>query len=257
MPELWENPFANAHLKVDRANKHISDIEERLRTSSDRYGPTLYVDGKTGEQFLYYGLTDRELRSDIALIVGDAIHNLHSALDIVWCGAIENLSPHALSDYTKFPIYPKSTRQELESVLAKRKIDPTLIDLAVDRVKGYKGGDDDILALHQLDIDDKHQLLIPMLTVSGVEGVELEQEDGTINRFTIMLVRPNFYKTRVPLNSKIKNHGEVRFEITFREGTPLENLEVIPTLKRLSWKTDKIVRALQRMAQGRKNSHSS
>jgi hypothetical protein len=88
-----------------------------------------------------------------------------------------------------------------------------------------------------------------MLTVSGVEGVELEHEDGTVSRFTIMLSRPNSFRQRVPLDSKIKNHGEVRFEITFREGTPLENLEVLPTLKRLSWKTDKIVRALQREAQ--------
>jgi hypothetical protein len=119
----------------------------------------------------------------------------------------------------------------------------------LDGVKCYKGGDPDILALHNLDIDDKHHLLIPMLTVSGVDGVELEHEDGTVNRLTIMLIRPNFYRERVPLNSKIKNHGEVRFEITFREGAPLENLEVIPSLKRLSWKTKKIVRLLQREAQ--------
>jgi hypothetical protein len=38
MPEIWENPFANAHLKVERANKHIAAIEERLRASSDNYG---------------------------------------------------------------------------------------------------------------------------------------------------------------------------------------------------------------------------
>ena len=92
MPEIWENPFANAHLKIERADKHIADIEQRLRISSDRYGPSLHIDMKTGEQFLAYYLRDRELRRDIALIVGDAIHNLRCALDIVWCLASTTLS---------------------------------------------------------------------------------------------------------------------------------------------------------------------
>jgi len=252
MREIWETPFGNAHLKIDRANKHIADIEERLGASSDRYGPSLHMDIKTGEQFLYYSPTDRTLRSDIALMVGDAIHNLRSALDIVWGGTVHALGNRDASKYRKFPIDPKGTREKLNSTLTKSAEIPEsspVIRLMLDGVKCYKGGDPDILALHNLDIDDKHHLLIPMLTVSGVDGVELEHEDGTVNRLTIMLIRPNFYRERVPLNSKIKNHGEVRFEITFREGAPLENLEVIPSLKRLSWKTKKIVRLLQREAQ--------
>jgi hypothetical protein len=34
IPEGWADPFANALLKIERANKHISDIEKRLRISS-------------------------------------------------------------------------------------------------------------------------------------------------------------------------------------------------------------------------------
>jgi hypothetical protein len=220
MPEIWENPFANAILKTERAKKHIADIDKRLRTSSDTYGPSLYMDGNTGEKFLHYRITDTELRSDIALIIGDAVHNLKCALDIVWCGSVRALHPEANSRWLKFPIY--RTRQELESALTKSRKIPSgspLFDLVVNRVKCYEGGDADILALHALDIDDKHHLLIPMLTVTGVKGVEVEHEDGKVTRHEIMLVPPNSYRTIVPLESKIKNHGEVRFEIPFREGT--------------------------------------
>jgi hypothetical protein len=251
MPAIWENPFANAHLKVERANKHIADIEQRLRASSDTYGPMMHIDMKTGEKFLDYILTDRTLRPDLALIVGDAVHNLQCALDIAWCAAVRLLHPRASSKYLKFPIY--KTRHQLKSTLTEsRKIPPSsvLFDLVVNRVKCYEGGDTDLLALHHLDIDDKHHLLIPMLAVTGVEGVEVEHEDGTVNRYEIMLVPPNSYRTTVPLNSKIKNHGEVRFEVTFGKGTPLEGIEVIPTLKRFSWKTSRIVRVLQRTARG-------
>ncbi len=252
MPEIWENPFANAHLKIDRANQHIVEIEKRLSASTDAYGPSLHIDGKTGEHFLYYKPSDRTLRSDLALIVGDAIHNLRSALDIAWVGTVHALGTREPSKQRKFPIDPEGTGEKLKSTITKSAKIPELsevVQFMLDEVKCYKGGDADLLALHNLDIDDKHHLLIPMLTVSGIDGVELEHEDGTINRFTIMLVRPNSYRERVPLNSKIKNHGQARFEITFREGTPLENLEVIPTLKRLAGKVDYIVRFLQRKAQ--------
>lgn len=250
MPEIWENPFANAILKIERANKHIADIEQRLRTSSDTYGPMMHIDMQTGEKFLDYILSDRKLRPDIALIVGDAIHNLRCALDIAWCGTIRALNPDPTSKFRKFPIDPNGDREKLKSTLTKSTEIPEsspLIGLMLDGVKCYKGGDGDLLALHNFDIDDKHHLLIPMLTVTGVEGVEVQHEDGTVNRYEIMLVPPNSYRTAVPLASKIKNHGEVRFQVTFGEGTPLDGVEVVPTLKRFSWKAARIVRALQRI----------
>jgi hypothetical protein len=73
MPAIWDNPFAYAHLKVDRADKHIADIQERLRTSPDSYPPRLHCDAKTGKQFLHYFLSDRMIRPDVALLIGDAI----------------------------------------------------------------------------------------------------------------------------------------------------------------------------------------
>jgi hypothetical protein len=251
MNEIWDHPFGHAILKVERANKHIADIDKRLLTSSDTNGPSMHFYGKTGEQSIYYGLTDRTLRSDIALMVGDAIHNLHSALDIAYRETIRLLSPDGYSaTHTKFIV--SENRKHLESSLtktAKVSANSPLFDFLVERVKPYreKGGDSDICAIHDLDIDDKHHLLIPILTVVGVDGVELENEDGTTDHFTIATTRLNAYRAPVPLGSKFKNHGKVRFQVTFREGTPTHNLEVVPTLLRFSRKTLRIVKILQRM----------
>lgn len=250
MPEIWENPFANALLKIERANKHIADVEQRLHTSSNHHGATLHVDTGTGQQYLYYRLTDRELRRDIALIVGDAVHNLRCALDIAWNGAVTVLSSEPQSRFRKFPIDPEGDREKLKSTLTKSTKIPVsspVIPLMLDRVQCYKGGDPDILAIHALDIDDKHRVLIDMLTVSGLNGVEVEHEDGNITRYEIMLVPPKSYRAVVPLNSKLKNHGEVRFEITFGDRATTKGLEVLPTLRRMSAKSLKIVRLLQRM----------
>jgi hypothetical protein len=247
--EIWDHPFGHALLKVERANKHIADINQRLSTSSDTNGPAMHLYGKTGQQFIYYGLSDRKLRSDIALMVGDAIHNLHSALDIAYRETLRVLSPDGFSsERTKFIV--GNDRKHLETSLTKTAKVPAnspLFNFLVERVKSYKGGDADICAIHDLDIDDKHHLLIPILTVVGVDGVELENEDGTIDHFTIAITRPNVYRARVPFGSKFKNHGKVRIQVTFREGTPTHNIEVVPTLLGFSRKTLRIVRALRKL----------
>ena len=249
MPEIWEHPFGYASLKIERAKEHISDIEKRLLASPDRYGPGLHVDLKTGEQFLHYRLTDRTLTREIALIVGDAVHNLHSALDIAWLESVRKSGAIGFNpSRTKFPV--TKTRHELETNLLRTvKLSSTspLFDMVVNRVKTYAGGDADIVSLHQLDIDDKHHILIPMLTVTAIDGVELQHEDGGVEKFSITLSRHNSYRKVVPLGTKVKNHGEARFLITFREGEFLEGQEVIPTLLRLSAKVTRIVRILQRM----------
>jgi hypothetical protein len=251
MPEIWENPFANAHLKIERANKHIADIEERLRTSSNTYGPNLHFDLETREQFLYYNLPDRSLRPDIALIVGDAVHNLRCALDMAWHGTVDAVSPDPPSGYRKFPIDSTGDREKLKSTLTKSTKIPEaspVIHFMLDVVKCYAGGDSDMLAIRALDINDKHRVLIDMLTITGLKGVEVEHEDGTITKYEIMLSPPNSYKASIPRNSKLKNHGEVGFEITFGEGASTQGLEVLPTLRKFSTKTNRIVRRLQVLA---------
>ena len=207
------------------------------------------MNGNTGEKFLHYRLEDYMLHGELALITGDAIHNLRSALDIAWLEIVRTVGCGS-SSYTKFPIDPNQPKNWLESTLTSTAgIYPTsrIFDFLVNHVKGYKGGDSDILALHYLDIDDKHRLLVPMVSITRVKGVELENEDGTIDCCDIVLKHGQIYRKVVPLNTKLKKHGEVQFYITFGEGTPAQGLEIVPTLERLSRKVWEIIQRLQWM----------
>jgi hypothetical protein len=133
-----------------------------------------------------------------------------------------------------FPIKPDQPKQWLEGVLTKTAdIDPSsrIYDFLVNHVKGYQGGDSGILAIHTLDIDDKHRLVIPTVHVTGLTCIELENEDGTIDvHDAVLLTHREFFRRVVPLGSKLKNHGDVQFHITFGGGTAAEGLEIIPTL---------------------------
>jgi len=182
MPEIWENPYANALLKVERADKHISDIEQRLSSSQDAYYLSLHVNASTGKQFVLYSLTEKYIRAQLALMIGDAIHNLKCALDIAWADTVQRLSPAGYNPEIKFPV--RNNRHELESVLQKTgKILPesSLFKFMVESVKSYQGGDADIWAIHRLDIHDKHHLLIPVLNVLSIDGVELQQDNGQVD----------------------------------------------------------------------------
>jgi len=249
MPEVWENPFANALLKIERAKKHIADIEHRLTAAANNHGVSLHIDPKTGEQFLYYLWMDRALRPDIALIVGDAVHNLHCSLDIAYRGVLQVVNPAGFDpSRTKFIV--GNDRKHLESSLLKTAKIPAnspLFDFLVNRVKSYrKGGDRDIVALHDLDINDKHHSLIPMLTIVGVNGVQLEYEDGTVDNLAIAITSNVPCSRKLRAHPKIKNHGKTIFRVTFSEGD-LRDIEMLPTLRLFSGKAERIVRSFQRM----------
>jgi hypothetical protein len=206
------------------------------------------MDGNTGEKFLHYYLTDRELGVDLALITGDAIHNLRTALDFAWRGTIERFSPKPVDGWTHFPVSVSKTKL-IGDLTKTAKIDPTsdLFDFMVNRVKSYEGGDNDIRSIHTLDIDDKHQILIPVVAVTGIKGVELKNEDGSVDVFDIDITRPNAFRKNVGLGTEFQYHGKVIFRVEFGKGTPTEGLEIVPTLTRFYIKTMKIVRTLQRM----------
>jgi hypothetical protein len=247
----WDTPYGHAILKIERANKHIHEFGDRILATSDRYGPSLHMDLKTGEQFLYYKMGDYMLRGELAVIAGDAIHNLRSALDIAWLEIVREVGTKPIKKWNKFPIDPDQPKQWLERVLTETAgIDPNsrIYDFLVNHVKGYQGGDTDILAIHSLDIDDKHRLLLPVLTVTGITGVETEREDGTIDvHHIVLLTHREFCRRPVPPGSKLKNHGEVQFHITFGERTMVEGLEILPTLSIWHDKIWDLIRWLQRL----------
>jgi hypothetical protein len=251
MAEIWENPFGYAILKIERAKKHIADFEERVRTSPDAYPTTVKIETKTGQHFLYYGPWDRSIRRDLALIAGDAIHNLRCALDIAYCEIIRTLSPQGfIPAKTKFFI--GDDRKHYESTLektAKVARGSALFELLAGRIKPYRGGDSDICSLHDLAIRDKHHLLIPVANIVSIDGLELEDESGDVDVHTFTATRPLLtHGIAVPFGSHIKNHGKVAIRITFGNGILADDPEVVPTLSRLRWKTSRIVRVFQRMA---------
>jgi hypothetical protein len=175
-------------------------------------------------------------------MIGDALHNLRSALDLLYYRIFNELTGKA-DKFTRFPI--RDEREELvssingglkEKKLADDRGAVALRDFIVDVVKPYAAGNGSLWTLHDMNITDKHQLLIPLFKIMQFTGIRLEDEDGNIFPAD---GQPYFtedsYWFRVR-DGKLKVHekGHAATAIVFSMGVPLQDKPVIPALTQLA-----------------------
>jgi hypothetical protein len=206
----------DSRLKIERADKHIADIEARIGTLHESQFSTVKIDPKTGCETLTYDFSDSKAFDDIALMLGDAIHNLNCALDYTWLRTIEKLVPRAVPDRAKFPVHEAA--KELEGSLKKAEVhttSPALFKFMMTEIKPYHGGDSAIWPVHRLSIRDKHRLLIPVWSTAVVTYIELEDQTGkTLKGFasTVSLQRPPYFLS-YPQGIHIKHKGKIAAQI--------------------------------------------
>lgn len=184
-------------------------------------------DSESGKYLLKFS-ANQEIITRFAIICGDATHNLRTALDFVWyelTAADTTIPPHKI----KFPVYP--TRERLEGFIASRKGQKSIAGLSgklLDTIKPYKGGNvigDSIYALHQLDIRDKHRLLIPQVQVSHVWDPAAEDSASEDVLYEVNIINT--------FGVKDKHQGKLCASMIFGEGAePVEGQPVTETLRR-------------------------
>ena len=211
--------LSDSRAKIKRANKHIADLEDCLLALHDSQTSAVEINKATGGEILKHDFNVR-LLEDMALILGDAVHNLKSALDYTWVATMERLKI-TVDSRTKFPI--RETFDEVQAALHGRKIDtisPELWLLVLRVIQPYDGGNFALWPMHAMDIRDKHHLPIPVLTTGSIDGIEVEQEGATFTGFGVAPLtfqRPPYY---IHLNPSIhvKNHGKVTADIGVQYG---------------------------------------
>lgn len=155
-PDAWFQVLA----KYERAGKHIDDLKVHVDTFH-KSNPCAIAreDDLQASQAIYRVTAVPQVPSEIPLILGDALHNLRSTLDhLVW-KMIEAAGATPDPTHTSFPIFEDAKG---------------FADLMPGRVKGlgqrakekissfcpYKTGNYTLWTLHQLNIRDKHRLLL-------------------------------------------------------------------------------------------------
>ena len=233
--------FRDARLKVQRANKHIADLETAISVLKENYTAIVVQNIDTGHQDLIHAIPDFAGAADeMALIAGDAIHNLKTALDFAWMSTLRKHVPIANLDCAKFPVYP--SRRELESALngvpINARSNSALFELLVSDIQPFEGGHNGVIyVLHKLDICDKHLLLLGLVPLAGIDGIRVQRPDGeTVRGFGGATQNLPPYVIPFDGNIRIKEKGRLTFHIVLKEAGiygSVHIMEVLPTFSRV------------------------
>jgi hypothetical protein len=223
--------FENAELKIHRANKHIEEFNSVLRRYVDENAHSVVIkfDPNFGCDVLEISAPENPLPRELPLIIGDAIHNLHAALDFIWYEFVSTFA--APSPYTRFPF--DQTKTGVANALTARKIPEShqaVAEFVLEGVKPYKGSDTNIWAFHDLDITDKHEYLIPQLKFTSIWNVRAEAEDGAECPLPkVRTLSPGWPPSALTLvgkrNVKLTDKGKMVANVVFYKG-PLRGWQV-------------------------------
>lgn len=235
------DPFFGPFLKVERAEHHIHQLEtifgDYIRDNVKRLRPK-------GKNRSLKAPNLRTFPKHTPTILGDAIHNLHASLDHAYHVVCEaNGVP--FSHYRRFPF--GKDRQSLEGSInghKKEGIAPSdkVIAAILDEIQPYGGGKLGLYGLHELDITDKHIVLLPTSSRMAIERLDVVDSAGakTGTRIEgITLVAHDAQKGGEFIEFKggygAVLHGDPKktFAITFQQGQPFEGQSILETMKSL------------------------
>ncbi|MFH0957445.1 MAG: hypothetical protein V1897_01950 [Pseudomonadota bacterium] len=152
----------SASLKIHRASEHINELNALFQKNSP-FTYILETNTKIGQRATFAKKNEAVIQR-AALICGDVVHNLRSALDHAYW---EVVSPVATTEKERrllqFPFSETEARldETMKTRLADR-VSPSFYQALIDlKPHGEPGGNELLYLIHKLDIIDKHKLLIP------------------------------------------------------------------------------------------------
>jgi len=226
-------------LKLNRANRHIDElISVTSPLSPDLYSLALkhnglMVNGKPLRWDLAYR-PKQPIPETLALVIGDAVHNLRAALDHLASGIIRTNDPKAA------PYFPVTkTRENLVSsgwLKAMEAALPGTKDLLLVKIRPENDGRDHLWRLGTLDIDDKHNLLTPNIAITSIEmpglmvGTNRVMPGGVVGNDATR----EFILVRSDEPITVQGDFYTSVAVTFSEGDLLKDKAIVPTLSQMS-----------------------
>ena len=166
----------SASLKIDRASEHINELNELFNKERPFY-LSVQTDTQTRERIMR-PKQDEAVTNKTALIVGEIVHNLRSALDHAYWEIVSPLCTTTTEIRSiQFPFCAKADR--LDSVIQQRLAHyvGTGFYCGIRKLlpHGEPGGNELLYMIDELDILDKHKLLIPTADQAELSGKVLRQ----------------------------------------------------------------------------------
>ncbi len=219
------HPLDGAYVRVQRADKHLSDLKRREGRRHDAYKHNLTYDFNPVTQLAnaHWRGTRRPLSPNISIILGEIIYNLRAALDYL-VYELAFLDSGQEQDRTQFPI--ESTKEGFKD--RRHTFLKGVNDAHVAEIKRLQPryGCKWTKILVDISNPDKHRKLTDS---KGTSEIRVRIEYGTIAAF---LGRPGkIFPAQGRLRGKVYDvyvEGEATIEISFADWTPVvKTLELL------------------------------
>lgn len=199
--DILEDAFYEASLKVDWAEHHIQQAEGWFRQYVETDCCEIVVENNPRGGKSYF-MEAKRPRIGIWLSIGDAFHWLNSSLDYIATGMMR--AKGASTGRIHFPCHDTrdTLRQSFDppkKVSAKappnRRIAetfPGIDDLIVDTICAYKGGNFGVWEIRRADNIDKHNLIIPVITLTARANIAFAdvQNNNFLGPGVVKNIRP-------------------------------------------------------------------
>jgi hypothetical protein len=228
-------PFVASRLKLQRARRHVDELEREITAFLVARPFRLVIE----QQEEWHAWTVR-LRKNVPLefsaIIGDAVHNLRSALDLLACDLVR-----LNGNSTKGVYFPFSTDASgLKRQIRDKNLDragPDIVALVIS-LKPYRGGNLALRGIHDLDVQDKHQALIPVANVVDAPGgiLMFGGRPNKIPNWQSLVTRDGQVIVMMPAVGNLSVGDEIAasFTLAFAETEPMAGREVVEALHELA-----------------------
>jgi hypothetical protein len=201
--------FDASNLKLARARKHISELERVLAAHYAEHPPQFVFNEATSDATASLIVTAIAPPKCFGAIVGDVVHNVRAALDLMAVQLVSLKTTDTRGVY--FPFC--DVENGLEKMIKNKNFDKAGAEAVqlLRELKPFNGGNAALRALHDLDIQDKHHSLIPNASMMTTPQITADMSSG---KPVIRLVEGS-----VPIMTT-----------TFPKDSPLAGQEIIPSL---------------------------
>jgi hypothetical protein len=223
----------SASLKIKRAEKHLAELSDLFKLKKPfRY--FVETNFKTGQRATF-AKRDEAVASEAAIIIGDIIHNLRSAIDHAYWDCT---NAFARSDGERKSIqFPVTSTEEalIKSVLPglPSRVSEEFCSALVTLKPYRESGNSLLCAIHDLDVLDKHKLLIPTGKFTKITSTILQKQipdfpsgltdcgAGNCHRDVVWNLKPMTWtqrrKAKIPVSNIIEKELDVPVDIVLND----------------------------------------
>jgi hypothetical protein len=237
---MTQVPFLGPKLKIERAVRHINELQAVVKAFLARDPhPVIVEDDEERKTRTVRVRMGETVPVEVSLIAGDAIHNLRSALDIMICDIAAMFGDHARR--ARFPFARDANELEtpIKEKVKRFGVAEDVIEL-IRALKPYDGGNRALRGLHQLNVIDKHQLIVAAADKIVISHCGIQGPSGT---FYARRIGDGFAAV-VDLEPVRDQKADVTVQIAFGNG-PFQGEPIVPTLLQLAQLVSGIVETFQ------------